>query len=65
MKTRISASGTKTTAAIATAINTETEAVSMLNTVQNFRSVSQQAAVDAANALLKVCVIFGNVNVRR
>ena len=65
VKTRISASGTKTTAAISTAVNTETEAVSMLNTVQNFRSVSQQAAVDAANALLKVCAIFGSINIWR
>ena len=58
MTTRINAAITTSSSAIASAVNIEKEALSILNTVQNFQTVSQQAAVDAANALKKVRFFF-------
>ncbi len=53
-KVKVAAAQSKSSTASTSASNTEKEAVSILNTVRNFQTVSQQASLDAANALKKV-----------
>eukprot|EP00794_Sanderia_malayensis_P015665 gene15665-17245_t len=52
--TRVTTASTQATSASTSATNTRNEAIAMLNTVQNFQSVSQRASIDAANASKKV-----------
>ena len=57
VKAAVSSASLTSSAAVSSAINTEKEAVSMLDTTSNFQSVSQTAANDASSALSQVFIL--------